>query len=80
MMTTVPKKGLRFYHSRVLDTQKWDGHSPQLFEVTRVVRGTAYYRPVYDYGDREGLGAQISCPVEHFSRWCGSVVSQKKFR
>ncbi len=69
-----PKKGMRFHHSRVLDTAKWDGKSPQLFEVTKVASGTAYYRAVYDLGTRETKGAPACCPVEQFGRWCGSVA------
>lgn len=69
-----PIKGMRFYHSRVLDTVKFDGHSPQLYEVTRVAAGTAYYRPVYDMGDREHFGKPDCCPVEQFSRWVKSLV------
>lgn len=33
-----PKKGFRFYHSRILDTQKFDGKSPQLCEVTKIAQ------------------------------------------
>jgi hypothetical protein len=69
-----PTKGMRFYHSRVFDTQRFDGKSPQLYQVTRVAAGTAYYRPVYDYGTREELGKPDCCPTEQFGRWVGSVV------
>lgn len=69
-----PVKGLRFYHSRVLDTVKWDGKSPQLFVVTRIARGTVYYRAVYDLGTRETLGSPACCPVEDFPRWCARAA------
>ena len=65
-----PHKGFRFYHSRVLDTQKFDGKSPQLYQVTKIAAGTVYYRPVIDYGTRETLGSPDCCPVEQFPRWC----------
>jgi hypothetical protein len=74
MSHPTPKKGLRFYHSRVLDGMKFDGKSPQLFEVTRVARGTAYYRAVYDLGSRETKGAVACCPVEQFQKWVRSVA------
>lgn len=65
-----PTKGFRFYHSRVLDTIKFDGKSPQLFVVTKVACGRVYYRPVYDYGDHEGFGAPGVCNVSDFGKWC----------
>lgn len=65
-----PTKGFRFYHSRVLDSQKFDGKSPQLFVVTKIAQGCVYYRPVYDLGERETFGAPGFCPVEQFPRWC----------
>src|SRR5215467_13944251 len=72
-----PKKGMRFYHSRVLDSIKFDGKSPQLYQVTRVAAGMAYYRPVYDYESREELGKADCCPTDQFHRWCKSVVDDK---
>lgn len=63
-------KGFRFYHSRVLDSAKFDGKSPQLFEVTKISLGTVYYRPVYDMGERETLGSPGCCEVENFPRYC----------
>lgn len=73
-MEVSPKKGMRFYHSRVLDTQKFDGKTPQLFVVTKISQGTAYYRPVYDLGSGEFFGSPGCCPVEQFSRWVKSLV------
>lgn len=69
-----PIKGMRFLHSRVLDTVKFDGKTPQLYEVTRVATGMAYYRPIYYYGDRMGYGAADCCPVNQFGRWCKEIV------
>ncbi len=74
MINTNAIKGMRFYHSRVLDTQKFDGKSPQLFQVTKVAGGTAYFRAVYDLGTRETLGAAACCPVEQFHRWVKSFA------
>lgn len=77
-MTTItkPTKGMRFYHSRVLDSMKFDGKSPQLYQVTKVAAGMAYYRAVYDYGERVALGGAVDCcPVEQFPRWCGSIAA-----
>ena len=54
---THPVKGLRFYHARVLDAQKFDGKTPQLYQVTRVTQSWTYYAPVYDRGfSSERLG------------------------
>ncbi len=64
---TTPKKGLRFYHARFIDTEKFDGKSPQLMVVTRVARGTVYYRPVYNHGNRETFGSPWFCATEKFS-------------
>jgi len=74
MRNATPTKGLRFYHTRVLDSMKFDGKSPQLYQVTRVASGMAYYRPVYDYGEREELGSADCCPIEQFERWCGRIA------
>lgn len=57
-----PTKGLRFYHSRVLGAD----NAPQLYEVSRIARGTVYYRPV----SNEGLGKPDCCPINQFDRWC----------
>ena len=54
-----PKKGVRFFHARIIDE---DG-SPMLFVVTKIARGTIYYRPVSG-------GSPDCCPVEDFPRWC----------
>jgi len=62
-MSTLPQKGLRFYHRRVLDSMKFDGHSRQLFVVTRIAAGVVYYRPVIDYGTREVLGCGTRCQL-----------------
>lgn len=53
--------GHRFYHARVLAE---DG-GPQLYEVSRIARGTVYYRPVYE----DGPGKPDCCPIEEFPRW-----------
>lgn len=57
-------KGLRFLHSRVL---RDDYKTPMEFVVTKVAKGTVYYRPV------DG-GAPNCCPVEEFSKWCKEIV------
>lgn len=64
-----PTKGLRFIHSRVLDA----ANRPQQFEVTRVARGTVYYRAVEG---AELVGAPQCCDVEDFPRWCTGVVEK----
>lgn len=64
-----PSKGLRFYHSRVLDTVKWDGKTRQLYQVTAMRQGYVYYRPVYDYGTRTELGKPDCCPVASFTQY-----------
>lgn len=69
-----PRKGLRFYHWRVLDTEKWDGKSPQLYEVTAIRNGCVYYRPVYAAGrPEERLGNPDRCIIEQFSKWAKQV-------
>lgn len=70
----IPHKGTRFLHSRVLDSIKFDGVSPQLFVVTKISSGTVYYRPVYDYGTHKTLGAPGCCPAEQFNKWCKEIV------
>jgi hypothetical protein len=54
-----PAKGLRFYHSRVLDEQ----NAPQMYVVTKIARDTVYYRPITG-------GSPDCCPIEQFPRWC----------
>ncbi len=56
-----PVKGLRFLHSRVID---WD-KKPALYQVTRIVHATVYYRPVYDAGitGSERLGKCECCDL-----------------
>lgn len=73
-MDIQPVKGMRFLHSRVLDSRLYDGKTMQQYEVTRVAQGTAYFRPVYDYGGREELGAPSCCPVEQFGKWVKRVT------
>ena len=58
----VPHKGFRFYHSRVLSE---DMKSQQLYEVSKVVQGMIYYRPVYN----EVLGKGEKCEYNDFPRW-----------
>jgi hypothetical protein len=61
-------KGLRFYHARVLSTERFDGKTPQLYEVTRVTNSWVYFAPVYDRGTSgERLGKSDKCQPEHFS-------------
>lgn len=67
-MNTTPIKGMQFLHSRVLDTMKFDGKTPQLYQVTRIAQGCVYYRPVYDYGTRVELGKAEYCLIENFGK------------
>jgi hypothetical protein len=62
-----PRKGFRFLHARVLDPENFDGKTPQLCEVTRVASNRVYYRPVYNYGTREGYGNPAYCDASCFS-------------
>lgn len=60
-----PKRGLRFWHSRVLAV--CSNRLPQLYQVTRVTRVMVYFAPVYDYGaECEELGKSDCCSVEYF--------------
>jgi hypothetical protein len=61
-----PSKGLRFLHARVLG----EDDSPQLYEVSRIARGTVYYRPVY----ADGLGKPDCCLSDDFERYCKEVA------
>ncbi len=70
-MKTIPYKGLRFLHSKWLDAARMPEKHPQLMEVTKVASGAVYYRPVYNYGDREELGKVIRCYMHEFG---GMVV------
>lgn len=54
-----PIKGLRFLHPRVLDER----NEPMEYVVTKIARGTIYYRPVSG-------GAPQCCDVEQFDRHC----------
>lgn len=63
------KKGLRFFHARVFDSMLFDGKTHQLYEVTAVRSGMAYYRPVIRYDTREVLGSAAKCPVCDFHKY-----------
>lgn len=63
------KKGLRFLHARVLDSMIFDGKTHQLYEVTAVRGGMAYYRSVIRYDTREALGSASKCPVGDFHKY-----------
>lgn len=67
--SAVPRKGFRFRHARVIDTKIKDCTVGQLFQVTRVANGTAYYRPVHVTEAGETFGAASCCPVSEFSKW-----------
>lgn len=43
----IPRRGLRFLHSKWLNAED---HSPMMFEVTMVRRGLVYYRAIYKDG------------------------------
>ncbi len=66
----MPRKGMRFFHARVLDTAKFDGKTPQLYQVTRVAQGQVYFAPVYDAGiaGSERLGKSERCRIDYFPR------------
>jgi hypothetical protein len=71
-----PKVGLRFNHARLLSTEKFDGHTPQICQVTRIAAGHVFYRPVYDIGESgERFGFAQCCPVLEFGRWAREIVS-----
>ncbi len=74
MNAITPQVGMRFYHSRILDAMKFDGKTTQLHQVTRIAQGQVYYRPVYNYGDREALGTGGYCPIDQFGKWCKRVA------
>lgn len=59
----VPVKGLKFFHARVLDEK----YQPMQYVVTRIARGTVYYRPV------DGGGPEC-CDVDYFPRVVKEVV------
>jgi hypothetical protein len=65
-----PSRGMQFLHSRVLDTAKFDGKTPQLYEVTKVASGWVYFAPVYDAGivGSERLGKSDKCSLGYFPR------------
>lgn len=69
-----PVKGLRFLHTRVLDTAKFDGKTKQLYQVTRVAQGQVYFAPVYDAGiaGSERLGKSGRCSIDYFPRVFGA--------
>ena len=61
-MHSLPRKGLRFVHRFWLD----ENNNPLTFEVTRIARGTVYYRGIYD--GKIG-GAPMCCDVDQFPRY-----------
>lgn len=67
--SVVPTKGYRFRHARVIDTRAKGGAIGQLFQVTRVANGTAYYRPVHVTEVGETMGPPSCCPVSEFPKW-----------
>ena len=67
-----PYKGFRFYHARVLSMEPFDGTSKQLYEVSKIARGTVYYRPVYSNGQ---LGKPDCCELENFDKWMDSPAN-----
>lgn len=70
------KKGLKFFHARVLDTQKFDGYTPALYEVTRIAQGVVYYRPVFDVClPSQRLGRPEYDTIEHFPKIVKSLYT-----
>jgi len=69
------KAGRYFFHGRILDSQAFDGHTPQLCKVTQLRHGGAYYRPVYFHGGRETLGGGEWCSEDRWSVVCAHVAS-----
>jgi hypothetical protein len=65
-----PSKGMRFKHSRVLDTAKFDGKTNQLYQVTRIAQGQVWFAPVYDAGieGSERLGKSERCALGYFPK------------
>jgi hypothetical protein len=58
-----PTKGLRFHHARALD----ENNQPMVYVVTKIARGTVYYRPV------DG-GSPDCCDEQDFNRYCRSAA------
>lgn len=66
-MSARPRKGQRFRHA-IWRTE--DGSAPLVCEITKISKGTIYYRPVYE----DGLGMAICCELDEFSRYCGEMI------
>lgn len=61
------KVGARFEHRHWLDASTVGANpKPQVFQVTRIAQGIVYFRPVYNYGSRESLGAGSYRQIEQF--------------
>jgi hypothetical protein len=69
-----PKLGMRFKHSRVLDSDK----KPALYQVTRIANGLIYYRNIIDPGNRTALGTPACCHLEEFDKRCLEVIPEEK--
>lgn len=71
------KKGTRFLHSKWLNTQYSleevktlpKEQVAQLFVVTRIARGTCYYRSVHNLGSGEFLGSAYCHPIADMSKY-----------
>jgi hypothetical protein len=59
---TAPTVGLKFLHARFITATR----EPQPHVVTRIARGTVYYRAVDSDGS---LGSPYCCPVEKFAQY-----------
>jgi hypothetical protein len=70
------KRGTRFLHARILDASKMPEKVPQVCVVTRVARGTVYYRPDYGLLDDGSpwLGSPGSFPVGNTDRWVSEIL------
>lgn len=61
-METTPTKGMRFLHAFFITETR----EPMPHVVTRIARGTVYYRAEYPDGS---LGGAYCCPIEKFGKY-----------
>ncbi len=58
----IPKIGMKFYHSRVLDPSTVGPNpQPQLYQVTRITRGWIYYHALVNHAGRQELVGRAEC-------------------
>lgn len=66
-----PRVGETYLHRRMLDPASLPNRVPLRVRITKVSRGTVYYRPDYGLHDdgTPWLGAPSCCPLEDVGRW-----------